>query len=240
MGALRLAFLNIGQGDTIIIYDPDSKEAVVVDCVNFLSVFEFFEAKGLNRLRALILTHPHSDHFLGAVGLLNSCERRGITLDACIFRWDKDFLRMPEFLSDSDSHSEAVSDKKRSKSNYQALISWATQPINKRKHIEPFQLPKDSRILNALKFLHPEHADIQELFETRNLNNLSYVIQVSDSSSALLTGDIEPAGWTFLRNNYPGLLANTILKFPHHGVWRSGDVAQLLEEVNPQIVVISV
>ena len=128
MSALQLAFLNVGQGDTTIIYDLDLKEAVVVDCVNPIPVFEFLEAKEINRLRALVVTHPHDDHYVGAVKLLDSCELRGITWDACIFRWDKDVARLPELLDDGDGHSKAISDRRRKASHYQELFE--TRSLN--------------------------------------------------------------------------------------------------------------
>ena len=238
MSALQLAFLNVGQGDTTIIYDPDSSEAVVVDCVNPIPVFEFLEANGINRLRALILTHAHADHYLGVADLLDNCERRGIHWDIFIFRWE-DSRKIPSLLTDRDGHSEMVG-KKRLIDHYRTLTEWARRPEVKRRHIQHTNLPRDARILRALDFLHPEHQDWQELFDTGNLNNLSIVIRVSDGASALLTGDIEPEGWKFLCDNHPGSLPNAVLKFPHHGVWRNGDVSELLTKVSPQFVIVSV
>lgn len=245
MSALQIAFLDVGQGDTIIIHDPDSMEAVVVDCVNPIAVFEFLKSKKIRRLRALVLTHSHADHYLGAVELLDNCEWQDIIWDACIFQWDyskmREVLRDDEgLLQDNDGHSGLVCGDKRRRSLYSELVMWATRPENKRKHIEPSERPLDVRLLGSLDFIHPKHWDWPELCATHSLNNLSYVIRVSDGTSALLTGDIEPEGWKFLRNNHQESLTNSVLKFPHHGVWRNGDVAQMLDEVNPQIVVISV
>jgi hypothetical protein len=82
-------------------------------------------------------------------------------------------------------------------------------PINKKRHIEPHDLPKDSRLTNSLTFCHPKYRDIDELLKTGSLNNLSYVIQIKDGVSALLTGDIEPAGWQYFVSNHPNEVANS-------------------------------
>ncbi|HLE26809.1 MAG TPA: MBL fold metallo-hydrolase [Anaerolineales bacterium] len=238
MAALQLAFLNVGQGDTTIIYDLDTRDAVVVDCVNPLPVLEFLKTKGLSRLRALIVTHAHLDHYAGTVSLLENCEQQGISWDTFIFRWE-DVRRYPSLLNDADGHSGAIDGMKRDAS-LRTLLKWAKRPEIKKKHAQPHDLPRNVRILDALTFLHPEHRDWQELFDTSSLNNLSVVIRVSDGASALLAGDIEPEGWRHLSANHPQLLTNAILKFPHHGVWRNGNIAELLDQVAPEIVIISV
>ncbi len=241
MSFLRVAFLNVGQGDTTIVYDPDTFEAVIVDCNDYIKVLNFLKANNINRIRALIITHSHLDHYSGVTGLLKNCERQNIQWDSCIFRWDKPFpVEKLGLLRDSDGHSDQNGDRQLQVSAYHQLIAWAIDPINKKKLIPPEKLPKDTKIERSITFCHPEHQDIPELYATGSLNNLSIVIQVKDGVSALLTGDIEPPGWEFLRTNYPSLIKNEVLKFPHHGVWKNSDVGTFLDEVDPKCVVISV
>jgi competence protein ComEC len=240
MSTIQVAILNVGQGDTIIVYDRDMSEAIVVDCVEPIPVFNFFEKYKISHLRALILTHPHADHYQGAVSLLENCLARGIEWDAFVFRWDKDFQKQPEYLSDRDHHSDMYVSEDRKRGIWETLLGFVDDDQNSKKIKECTKLSKDTHLLQGIQFLHPEHKNIGRLFQTGSLNNLSYVIKIEDGSSILLTGDIEPAGWKFLKNNYPESLNNSVLKFPHHGVWRNADVALLLDEVKPEIVVISV
>jgi competence protein ComEC len=84
--------------------------------------------------------------------------------------------------------------------------------------------------------------DIPELY-AKGLNNTSAVLRIiNSSSSALLTGDLEPDGWKELCRSYPTAdLQSDLLKFPHHGgAWKSKNVNDLLDVVNPSIVIISV
>jgi competence protein ComEC len=239
MNRLHLAFLNVGQGDTTIIYDVDSGEAVVVDCVDYLQVMSFFENYGIRHLRALIITHAHADHYSGAIRLLDSLERQGITWDAIVFQWQ--MFRSPrELLSDGDHHSDFVGGGVQRKDIFRDLMVWASNKRNKSKHIDHPLLPKDSKIIKSITFCHPEFSDIQELYETGSLNNLSYVIRVEDGTTAMLMGDLEPAGWELLKDNHPDLLQNDVIKFPHHGVWRNGNINALLDEVRPFIIIVSV
>lgn len=241
MGFLKIAFLDVGQGDTTIVYDPETLEAIVVDCNDFLKVLNFLKANHINRIRALIITHTHADHYSGLVGLLENCVRQHIEWDACIFNWDRPLpTSKTEWFRDTDGHSDQGKTGPKKNSSYQQLLIWARQPGNKKKHLEPRALPRDSKITNSITFCHPEFQDIQELYETGSLNNLSIIVRVQDGSSALITGDIEPPGWKFLRENYPELVRSEILKFPHHGVWRNSDISLLLSEIDPEYVVISV
>jgi competence protein ComEC len=76
---LRVTFLDVGQGDAIIIETPGGK-TLVVDTGNLISdgsddmgrrvVAPYLRQRGINRVDILILTHPDSDHIGGAATLL--------------------------------------------------------------------------------------------------------------------------------------------------------------------------
>lgn len=241
MSFLKIAFLDVGQGDTTIVYDPEVLEAIVIDCNDYIKVLNFLKANQINRIKALIVTHSHADHYSGLTGLLENCARQRIEWDACIFYWDRPLPTSKiEWFRDTDGHSDQGDIQAKRLSSYQQLLLWSKQPNNKKKHIEPRDLPRDTKVTSSITFCHPEFQDIQELYETGSLNNLSIVLRIKDGASALITGDIEPPGWNFLRMNHPDLIQNNILKFPHHGVWRNSNISLFLEEVDPEYVIISV
>ncbi|MEN6520781.1 MAG: ComEC/Rec2 family competence protein [Armatimonadota bacterium] len=80
--ALKVTFLSVGQGDSIVIESPSGR-TVLVDCgpgPNAKSDFDagakvvtpFLRRQGVNELDALVLTHPHEDHIGGALSIVRN------------------------------------------------------------------------------------------------------------------------------------------------------------------------
>jgi beta-lactamase superfamily II metal-dependent hydrolase len=41
LSRIRIAFLDVGQGDTIVVSSPETREAVVIDCIDADAVLEY-------------------------------------------------------------------------------------------------------------------------------------------------------------------------------------------------------
>ncbi len=54
---IRIAFLDVGQGDTIVISSPETGEAIIVDCINADAVLEYLEQEEIKYLRGIVITH---------------------------------------------------------------------------------------------------------------------------------------------------------------------------------------
>jgi hypothetical protein len=108
-----------------------------------------------------------------------------------------------------------------------------------RVEIEPLAVRLEGELAKNILLIHPYDLDIPDL-QAKGLNSTSVVLRVlGPGSSALLTGDLEPAGWKELRKVAD--LQSDVLKFPHHGgAWTKEEVDDLLDTINPSIVVISV
>jgi len=242
---LHIAFLNVGQGDTSVVCNPQTHEAIVVDCLNPAAVWDLLQCENVHRVRAVVITHLHADHYAGLVTFLEGCEPRGIDWDTVYFYWVHDTRQRKQLLDDSDGHSQAVENnptlwQKKKMSMYQTLAAWVGKPGNRRRYRLPDRLDEVDAQGMLLELLHPVPGDIGRLTLSARLNNLSIVLRVSNGeASALLTGDLEPDGWDVLMENMPDL-SSDVLKFPHHGAWKRDDVDALLDQVRPEIVVMSV
>ena len=76
---LRVTFLDVGQGDSAVIETPGGR-VVLVDCggrqepagadMGRMAVEPYLRSRGVRKIDAIILTHPHLDHIGGADSLL--------------------------------------------------------------------------------------------------------------------------------------------------------------------------
>jgi len=77
-GRLEIMVFDVGQGDATLISTPGGRH-VLVDTGNFgryspaaTAIVPYLRDKGVNRLDALVLTHPDSDHIGGALEILKA------------------------------------------------------------------------------------------------------------------------------------------------------------------------
>ena len=67
---LEVHFINVGQGDAILIKTPENKAILIDAGIHFApgdvySPFGYLKTHGVNRLDAIFITHPHDDHYKG-------------------------------------------------------------------------------------------------------------------------------------------------------------------------------
>lgn len=242
---IRIAFLDVGQADTIVISCPDTHEAVVVDCVDADAVLDYLEAEHIMYLRGVIISHLHADHYSGVTALLDNYQRVS-DLHECevvVFNEILDRKNFEKLIRDPDNHDEGT--KYSAKTFIWNLLRWCKQGELEGKQrcanlkVEKRPLAIDGILVRSLHLIHPHFSDFLSL-ETRGLNNVSGVLHITGlGSSALLTGDLEPDGWQLLKSNHSELHSD-VLKFPHHGAWKDRDVDSLLDSIQPSIVIISV
>lgn len=81
-GVVEIAFLDVGQGDSALITTEDG--CILID-TGVSEEAQFVHNAAIlygNRLRALLLTHPHSDHMGGAAYILQHMETETLLLPA--------------------------------------------------------------------------------------------------------------------------------------------------------------
>ena len=185
---LEIIFLNVGQGDAILIKTPDDQQ-ILVDggpdkrVINELSNnMPFYD----HDLDLVILTHPHADHVAGLVEVLKRYEVKKV-MHTGVLHTAPDYLAFLEIIKEKNIENEIVKAKK------------------------DVMMGSDVK----LEFLYPFH-DLSGT-RPDNLNNTSIVFRlVYKDFKTILTGDAEiEVEKEIIKAGFN--LESQVLKAGHHG-----------------------
>ncbi len=214
---LRILVLDVGQGDGIFLRFPNGRTMLVDGGLRAVNIdmgervlIPFLKAEGIERIDAVVASHPHSDHFGGFVTLLERVEV-GWYLDAGQY-YDSWTARRIRTLIRKKGIRYAVveaGDRLEGLGGVEALV------------------------------LHPTPDYVSERGPApRGLNNSSVVIRLTyRGSTILLTGDIEHETDPDLLR-WGDLLRAQVLKSAHHGS-RTSSTAAFMSAVRPELVAVS-
>ncbi len=209
-GRLSVSFLDVGQGDAILITTPAGQH-ILVDggpspeevCLEVGEALPFWERS----IDLVILTHAHDDHVTGLVEVLR--------------RYQVGQVMSPEFPSTSNAYSEWLS-----------VIEDNSIPYIRAQAGQTIDLGGGA----TLEVLHPP-AEFLEGTES-DIDNNGVILRLEMGEvSFLLTADLFMEGEQYLIDQ--GVeLRSTVLKVGHHGSSTSTS-SGFLAAVNPQVAVIS-
>jgi beta-lactamase superfamily II metal-dependent hydrolase len=207
---LKIAFLDVGQGDSILIQAPNGQTMLIdggrsTNLANTVIIPKLKEW-GAKQVDGLIPTHPDQDHIAGLVGMLENFPVKLAALTGQV-------------------HSTQI---------YERLLTDIRD-----KNIEALKvrtgttIPFDPSV--KLEVLNPDEAEVN----SDDTNDASIVIKLTyGSTSFLLTGDAEmPANKAMLDHGFD--VRSAVLKLGHHGS-RTSTNEDWLTHVQPQLGIISV
>lgn len=216
---LRVTFIDVGHGDSILIEFPEGKKMLIDGGglhderfdIGKNVIAPFLWKKKIRKIDTLVLTHPDPDHL------------KGLNFIASRFNigqfWDNGF----------PDESEA----------YLRL-----QETLRQKKVERLSFNENSapRVINGVEisFLNPPAGGPGAVQRNPTwLNNQSLVMRLRFKDiTLLLTGDVEKeAEEGMVRKGHP--LRAQVLKVPHHGSFTSS-TPRFLEKVSPSYAIISV
>jgi competence protein ComEC len=216
---LRVTFLDVGQGDSIVIESPEGKVVVVDgggtpgtdereggDPGNRI-VVPFLRARGISAVDLLVPTHPDEDHVQGLIAVVDKLTVRSIL--AC---------------------EPAIKD-----GAYGRLfekIQTKRLPVYPARRGEKIVLDAQT----TLEILHPNTKPISGTRSDDNNNGIVLRL-VYQNIKILLTADIETEAETNLLASGQGLEAQ-VIKIGHHGS-RFSSTSAFLSRVHPQFAILS-
>ncbi|PKM41720.1 MAG: DNA internalization-related competence protein ComEC/Rec2 [Firmicutes bacterium HGW-Firmicutes-8] len=214
-GKLEVTFLDIGQGDAVLIQSPDGR-SIIIDTGGVqgspLSAYNpgekilvpYLRRKGISKIDLLVLSHAHADHIQGAEALVKSM---GVNM----------LVVAPQFDDSSDGS--------------RLLNSFTEKGIQIKEATGGEKVLFDEKI--TLEVLSPPgNAEAKE-------NDNSLVVRLCFGELHILfTGDV---GETVLQKlaDYPVAVHAEIVKVPHHGS-KSGWLERFYRVADPEMAVISV
>lgn len=216
---LRVTFLDVGQGDAMFLEFPDGKNMLIDGGPQMFNgnagarfLVPFLKAKGISRIDAVVLSHPHSDHAGGLPTVLRQ------------FAVGK--------VIDAGSYAKSSVIEEYGRLLDSLRLSHPT--LNAGKCIDGIT---DMR----LYVLHPSGPfAIVDSSGRDGLNNCSVVVRaVYGETSALFAGDAEQEAEEKMIRIYGGFLKSDLLKVGHHGSLTSSS-NEFIDAVSPKAAVISV
>jgi len=210
-------FLDVGQGDSILLQSPGQrfylvdtgpphkKRSTAKD-----KIIPHLRSQGISKIEAMIITHPHSDHYGNAADILKEFPVREFWTTAC---------------------AQSVKD-----SAWQATLKIAKAKGVEIKNLHSGLNAKETMLISRkewnLTVLYPDSSVCE-----KNQNNNSIVLKANGlGKTLLLTGDLEKQGEKSLLHLD---IKSDVLKLGHHGS-KTSSSREFLERSAPSLGIISV
>jgi competence protein ComEC len=212
---LEVHFINVGQGDSILIKTPDQK-AILIDAGKHYSPrdeynpFLYLKSANIKKLDAVFITHPHDDHYNGLKYLCTKKGKSDFSVESIYYSVEPG----PEYGRFQNCLDELINN-----TDDFGQVSARGPPLKFGDVIFTFLYPKEL-------ITNPNKSD-------KNVDSLIMKMTYK-SISFLFTGDTEKK----IEKTLQGNLKSTVLKVAHHGADTATDV-NFLKKVDPEYAVIS-
>jgi len=211
------AFLDVGQGDSVLLKSPaghfyliDAGPPLKKRSMARDKIIPYLRSQGISKLDAMIISHPHADHYGNAADILKEFPIKEFWTTACA--------------------------QKNEDSAWQAALKIADSKGISIKNLHSGLNIKEELFLAKtqwnLTVLYPDSSLCE-----KNQNNNSIVLKASGlGKTLLLTGDLEKQGEKIL---LPLDIKTDVLKLGHHGS-KTSSSKEFLERTAPTSAIISV
>ncbi|MGK5088426.1 MBL fold metallo-hydrolase [Bdellovibrionota bacterium FG-2] len=208
---LKAFFISVGQGDAEFIELPNGKNVLIDGGPKADSVTGFLTEHAVKKIDYLVMTHPHSDHYMG-------------------LGWVFDHVSVGHFydskVESSVAGAKAIREKARLEPGCETVYARPGDSLN-------WDDQTQVRVLNGCPDPTPASGGVQ-------YNNCSIVLSVSYHDSAILfQGDAQNEAITRMINQFGDFLKADVLKVGHHGS-RNATTEEWMARVQPSEAFIEV
>ena len=187
--------------------------------VSTTHLLPFLKQKGINRLDAVMINHPHSDHYGGVKALFENDIKVG-----------RLYMNMP---TPSQMKQEWWGGKYQDLLDIRKLAEEKGSPISPIRQGDKFVFDQKS-FIEVLYIYDGIHTPIGHT----DINDMSAITMITDGSNHfLLTGDLNIGLGTYLAENADNIKAD-VLKVPHHGTEKLAPNS-FFEKVSPKDIIVT-
>ena len=209
---LTIAFIDVGQGDSILVNLPNTKSLLIDGGERESSgkVLAILKEYGLNGIDVVVATHPHADHVGGLIDVIKNVD-------------------VGQMLESGQVHTTQTFED--------FLGATETKQIPLKSVREGDSIRLDSAV--KIDVLNPPANLLDGAYNEAEFNDNSVVLKLTYGEfSALLPGDIQETNEQRLVSENGTALDAAVLNAGHHGGGTSSS-SVFLNAVTPEVVIIS-
>lgn len=209
---LTIAFVDVEQGDAILVILPNTKTLLIDggERENSDKVLATLREHGLSHIDALVATHPHADHIGGLIDVIKN-------------------LDVGQVLDSGQVHTTQTFE------DFLDAIEIKQIPLKSVREGDSINL--DATV--EIDVLNPSVSLPGGAFNEAEFNDNSVVLKLTYREfSVLLTGDMQETNEERLISENGTALDADVLKAGHHGS-RTSSSSPFLNAVTPEVVIIS-
>jgi competence protein ComEC len=210
---LTIAFIDVGQGDSILVILPNTKSLLIDggEREGYGKVLATLHKHALSHIDVVVATHPHADHIGGLVDVIKNVD-------------------VGEVLDSGQVHTTQTFE------DFLDAIEMKQIPLKPVRQGDSINLDPTVKI----DVLNPPVNLLDGADNEAEFNDNSVVLKLTYGEfSALLTGDMEERNEARLvSENTTAALDADVLKAGHHGS-RTSSSLSFLNAVTPEVVIIS-
>lgn len=237
---LVITFLDVGQGDCIILQLPDGKNMIIdsgdESNANKQTIADFTEANGITTFDYLLLTHQDSDH----VGNMNWV----------IDNYEIKYIFRPNMKTVNETYSSQLPEEFNTGSSFTTKTAiygkFMLSAYNEGCPVEIFY--KDSDFTNTIlymeetytysfDFLTPTAEKASDIYYKDNNNYSPVVLFEYCGTKIMFTGDAEEKNLGEYVSTYGNAYNVDILKVGHHGS-ENATTSAFVEAIDPEYAII--
>lgn len=209
---LTIAFIDVGQGDSILVILPNTKTLLIDggEREGYGKVLATLQEHGLSHIDVIVATHPHADHIGGLVDVIKN-------------------VNVGEVLDSGQVHTTQTFE------DFLDAVETKQIPLNSVRQGDSIMLDPTVKI----DVLNPPANLLDGADNEAEFNDNSVVLKLTYGEfSVLLTGDMEERNEARLVSENTTTLDADVLKAGHHGS-RTSSSMPFLNAVTPEVVIIS-